>query len=253
MKETAFHTKDSKSEEDVINFYEEYANNWDDRFGNTFSTHYFIERRWRSFQDAVRSCEFINHIAVELGVGTGVYIDRSAAIFEKIIAIDGSSAMLKLTQEKLTSKDISSVSLVQSNVLNIQQISDSSVDCVYFFGLIEHIVELDKFIDELKRILKKDGVVIGVTPNAASPWYAVRSIIRGTGKHCSTDTYYSIDDLDSIFSLYGFSRVYLSQWGAVPAGISNTLGWLLAKIEPYIEKTPLKKFLGGLTFVYRLT
>jgi hypothetical protein len=80
----------------------------------------------------------------------------------------------------------------------------------------------------------------------------LRRIARGTGKHCSTDTYFTIQELDKIFSSVGFQRTYASHWGAVPAGIGDALGKLLARLEPVLEKSPLKTYLGGLTFGYRL-
>jgi len=137
-------------------------------------------------------------------------------------------------------------------VLDIKEVNDSSVDCIFFFGLIEHIIDVDGFINELKRILKKGGVLIGVTPNGTSPWYSIRPAVRGTGKHCSTDAYYSIRDLDNIFTPGGFSRIYASHWGSVPAGVGDIFGKLLSKIEPLIEKTPLKIYLGGITFAYSI-
>ncbi|NBT46892.1 MAG: class I SAM-dependent methyltransferase [Actinobacteria bacterium] len=252
MRETDFSTKEAKSESDVINFYDEYATSWDDRFGDSFATKHFIERRWHSFEDAIEKCQPKRGLAVELGVGTGVYINRASKLFNKIVAVDGSKKMLDALRVTLEKNNIDGVTLVNSNVLDIKEVNDSSVDCVYFFGLIEHIIDMDGFINELKRTLKKGGVLIGVTPNGTSPWYSMRSAVRGTGKHCSTDSYYSIRELDKIFIPGGFGRVYASHWGAVPAGIGDVFGGFLSKLEPLIEKTPLRIYLGGLTFGYIL-
>lgn len=252
MRETDFATKEARSEVDVINFYDEYAQSWDGRFGDSFATGYFIERRWRSFQDAIAHCKPNNDMAIELGVGTGIYIKDTSRIFKKIIAVDGSGKMLDALQRKIDANNVSGVSLIQSNVLHIDKVEDSSADCVYFFGLIEHILDMEVFVAEIRRILKRGGILIGVTPNGASPWYGLRRMARGTGKHCSTDTYYTIKNLDQIFGPAGFQRVYVSHWGAVPAGIGDGLGKLLAGLEPVLEKSSLKTYLGGLTFGYRL-
>ena len=87
--------------------------------------------------------------------------------------------------------------------------------------------------------------------NGRSPWYKLKSLIRRTGKHCSSDKYYSLDEIDTLFKKYGFNKVYASYWGAVPAGISDHLAKLLSQIEPLIEKTFLRSLLGGITFSYR--
>jgi ubiquinone/menaquinone biosynthesis C-methylase UbiE len=251
MHETAFATKKAKSEADVISFYEEYAPSWDNRFGNSFATGHFINRRWRSFLDAVTHSNPSRDMAIELGVGTGVYIKDTSKIFKRIIAVDGSKKMLDVLQKKIDANNVSGVSLIQANVLHIEKVSDLSADCVYFFGLIEHILDMSAFVKEVQRILRNGGILIGVTPNGSSPWYGIRKIIRGTGKHCSSDKYYRLDELDRIFQSAGFQREYASHWGAVPAGIGDRFGRLLARFEPLIEKSPLKKYLGGLTFVYR--
>ncbi len=73
MKETDFSTKNSRSESDVIDFYDNYAKTWDSRFGVSFSTDHFVNRRWRSFQDAIKFCAPHRGLAVELGVGTFIY------------------------------------------------------------------------------------------------------------------------------------------------------------------------------------
>jgi ubiquinone/menaquinone biosynthesis C-methylase UbiE len=252
MNEFSFGTKASSNESDVIQFYEDYAASWDTRFGECFSSDYFVERRWKSFEQAIVQQNVNKGLAVELGVGTGVYISRLSSIFEHIVAVDGSQEMLNQLNNKLNKFNIQNVTTINSDVLNISQIEDSSVDCIYFFGLIEHIVDIDSFVKEIKRQLKKGGVCIGVTPNGRSPWYKLRSLVRGTGRHCSTDRYYTSKQLDQLFLPNNFERSYVNCWGAVPAGIDDRIGKPLAFMEPVFEKSPVARFLGGITFAYRL-
>jgi len=252
INEKNFSTKNSKSESDVIDFYDKYAKTWDSRFGNSFSTNHFLYRRWRSFEDAIKLSSPHRGLAVELGVGTGVYISKVSSYFDKIVAVDGSQKMLDELDKKIHDYGIKNISLIQSNALDVRDISEDSVDCVYFFGLIEHIVDVKKFIEEIRRMLKNNGIVIGVTPNGSSPWYSLRKILRGTGKHCSTDKYYTANDLDSYFEVAGFKRIYTDQWGAVPAGLSDLIAKPLSKAEVFLERSPIKKYLGGLTFGYKL-
>jgi ubiquinone/menaquinone biosynthesis C-methylase UbiE len=140
---------------------------------------------------------------------------------------------------------------MHSNVNNLQKIDAAYADCVYFFGLIEHVIDVSSFLAEIMRVLKKEGVVIGITPNKNSPWYKIRHFIRQTGKHCTTDKYYSIKELNKLFLSNGFTKVYASYWGAVPAGTNDYVGRFLSTIEPLLEKTYLRTLLGGLTFSYR--
>lgn len=253
MKETNFKTKCCSSENDVINFYDEYALDWDSRFDASFSTKYFIERRWKSFENAILACNPMFNTALELGVGTGIYIDRCAKIFKQLIAVDGSARMISKLEQRISEFRFKNVQPMLSNVLKMDLIQDSSVDCVYYFGLIEHIINMDLFVAEVGRVLKPGGIMIGVTPNGRSPWYKLRQIARGTGKHCATDHYYTIEELSDVLSKKQFSTVYSSHWGLVPAGLNDSLGRVLGCLEPVIEATPAKYWLGGLTFGCKLS
>lgn len=251
MDEKKFSTKISSTEKDVIDFYDAYAESWDERFGDGLSNAHFHKKRFDSFKEALL-CAQNNDVAVELGVGTGVYIDKVACLCNKIIGIDGSKNMLEVLDRKLNKLGLKNVSLYQSNVLDLVEISDSSIDVVYFFGLIEHIVDISKFINEIKRVLKPGGIVIGVTPNGSSPWYSLRYLFRGTGKHCSSDTYYTKKQIDDLYTDHDFAFEKILFWGGVPAGINNFIMYKsLALVESIIAKTLFKKYFGGMTFVYK--
>ena len=137
---------------------------------------------------------------------------------------------------------------MKANVLDLSNITDSSVDGVYFFGLIEHIVDRRAFSLEMKRILKNGGFVVGITPNRSSPWYTLRKIIRGTGKHCESDTYLDKDTVSEIFNTGDFSVEKVIHWGGVPAGVPDPVYYLLRFVEYVVERTFFRKYLGGITF-----
>jgi ubiquinone/menaquinone biosynthesis C-methylase UbiE len=198
MDEKSFTTKDAKDENDVINFYDQYASSWDQRFGQSISTGHFLQRRWSSFESIIEDFNDRN-AAVELGIGTGVYIQKTSSVFRNIIAVDGSALMLDELQKKLRAYNISNVRIIQSNALSIPDITSGSIDCVFFFGLIEHIQNIELFVNEIRRMLRNEGIVVGIAPNGQSPWYWFRRYVRLTGKHCSSDKYYSKKELIAIF------------------------------------------------------
>lgn len=248
MDEKNFSTKKSTDESEVIDFYNQYAEKWDNRFGKASSDRVFFEERWASFEDLLPSSKE-KLKALELGVGTGVYIDKTSRIFESIVAVDGSVNMLNELEYKLKNLRISNVTILNKNVISIPELPSNSFDVVYFFGLIEHIIDIKSFSEEIYRVLRKGGVVIGVTPNANSPWYKIRSFFRGTGKHCSSDTYYTEDSLKTVFSENNFSLDKIKYWGAVPAGLNNkVIIWILNLLGRILVVTPAAKYLGGITF-----
>lgn len=248
MDERSFSTAHVTSTQDVVDFYERYARDWDSRFGAVPSTEYFLDRRWRSLATLVD--EQHRGRAVELGVGTGVYLGRARRLFNSIIAVDGSQAMLEEVKKRLDRERLQSIEVLQGDVVSLPQIPDGSVDCVYFFGLIEHVLKPEALVREIRRMLASDGVVIGVTPNRRSPWYTVRRLVRGTGSHCSTDHLFTSQELTHLFTKEGFSMERVSLWGMVPAGLHSPLIFgLLRFLEPIMESLPVvRSFLGGISF-----
>ena len=253
MKETSFKTKKAFNEEQVIEFYDEYAPDWDSRFEKTLSTSHFINRRWKSFDEAVRSCDGEMTNCLELGVGTGAYLKKCSSLFKFILAVDGSSRMISELTIKIEKSKIRNVKPMIANAVNLNQVADSSIDCVYFFGLLEHSIDTNTFVLEIRRVLRPNGFVIGVTPNGLSPWFSIRGLIRGTGKHCSSDRYFTLPEINSLFEQRQFTLLHSEYWGLVPAGSRGFIGAFLRFLEPIVEKTPGKYWLGGLTFAYKLS
>lgn len=56
--------------------------------------------------------------------------------------------------------------------------SSNSIDVITALQVIEPIIEIDLFLSELKRVLKKNGLLILTTENLAS-WHNVFSLLRG--------------------------------------------------------------------------
>ena len=232
---------------DVLAFYDSYAETWDSRFGNQASDFHFLNARWDSFLEALPT-HTKSMKALELGVGTGVYIHRAAPLFQKIIAVDGSERMLDGLKKKYKKFDIANVETLCCDVVSMQSISNASIDVVYFFGLVEHIVEIDAFFKEIHRILKQDGLIVGVMPNKKCPWYGFRRYVRGTGSHCSTDRYYGFDDVCAWAEKYGFIATKNIYWGCVPAGLPRLPFQVLKFLEKPILLSFLRRWAGGLTF-----
>ncbi len=60
------------------------------------------------------------------------------------------------------------IPFMRGNVEKPLPYENAFFDVVFAGEVIEHLVDTDIFLDEIKRILKKDGRVIITTPNAAS-------------------------------------------------------------------------------------
>src|SRR5512136_2009601 len=94
MDEKNLSTKESRSSEDVIGFYDTYAEGWNQRFRNIKSTQKFHQARLESFFRVAQLKK--NETCIELGAGTGQYLEKIVPHVKEIICIDGSQKMLDI-------------------------------------------------------------------------------------------------------------------------------------------------------------
>lgn len=247
MDEKSFSTKESKSSKDVLDFYDLYAKSWDERFGDTESVKEFHKIRLESFFKLAGLAK--DKDSAELGVGTGPYVSDIAPLVKSLICVDGSKGMLDVLEKKIS--HLNNVKLKQIDLSKPLEKSPFQVDILYYFGLIEHVINIDNLIENCKLMLNKGGKIVVISSNGLSPWYhGIRKPFRG-GIHCTTDKYYSRKSLGNIMALHGFKEEGCIYWGFFPAGVTGLLYKFFRFIGSIIEKTPLKKFGGGMTVSYK--
>jgi 2-polyprenyl-3-methyl-5-hydroxy-6-metoxy-1,4-benzoquinol methylase len=111
-----------------------------------------------------------------LGYGTATLADAGAVVVE---AIDASRPAIEIARRDHGRDD------VRYTIGDIRKLpyGDASFDLAVCFEVIEHIVEHDQLLDELRRVLSPDGLLVLSTPNrgqypADNPWH-VRELTTG--------------------------------------------------------------------------
>lgn len=106
--------------------------------------------------------EFVNDKTIlDIACGSGYGSNILSKTARKVYGVDIDQATIKYAQENFNASNIefkvgSAVSIPLEN---------SSVDRVITFETVEHIEDYEKFILEIKRVLKDDGLAIISTPN----------------------------------------------------------------------------------------
>jgi len=100
---------------------------------------------------------------LDIGCGDGFLTDKISYICREVSGIDPSVSGIKFAKDKIENKNIS---LIQGSATNLP-FKDNSYDAMTLFEMIEHLPEnqVKNAIEEIFRVLKKDGCVIITTPN----------------------------------------------------------------------------------------
>lgn len=166
-------------------------------------------------QDRYKHQHHINEILDELNwknkkvleIGTGVGTDARNIIHRGGIytGINIDKGSVEITKKALDIFELSG-NVCQSSATNID-LKDNSIDIVYSFGVLHHIPEADKAIEEIKRILKPEGELLIMLYNRNSINYKLeikilRKLLLKT---------LNIPGSIKIFSLLGFPREKLKR------------------------------------------
>lgn len=145
--QTALADRRTKSQE----FFSSSAGQWDrvrdELFGDRFhlaAFAAFAHREW---------------IVGDLGCGTGQVSAALAAFVERVIAVDGSAAMLQAARKRL--HGVNNVDLRRGE-LEALPIDDGRLDAATVMLVLHHIAEPQKALSEVARVLKPGGTLVVV-------------------------------------------------------------------------------------------
>jgi SAM-dependent methyltransferase len=113
-------------------------------------------------------CPQIRHCALDLGAGQGELVEALLHLgFRSVDGVELSSSQVNLA----VSHGCHSVRQVDGS-LALSEYSDSSLDLVCCFDVFEHLPQetCAHWFDEINRVLKPGGRLIGHVPNGVSPF-----------------------------------------------------------------------------------
>lgn len=137
--------------------------------------HRFISKNWSYYPLYMAKKEFIIHFLekfhrditiIDIGCGEGVFIDELRKIgFKNIIGVD---------------KNYSSKIVIRGDIMNLP-FRNNSFDVALLLDIIEHIpLESQKSaVNEVKRIIKNNGLLIVSVPNLAHLASRIRFFLKG--------------------------------------------------------------------------
>jgi len=103
--------------------------------------------------------------ALEIGPGSGVYLQALSRLFSKVVAADVEMAFL--TQAEFLAQSHPNIDVVEDDIVN-SKFPSGSFDLILCSEVIEHIPNSAGALAHIARILKPDGVLILSTPQKYS-------------------------------------------------------------------------------------
>lgn len=105
--------------------------------------------------------------AVDLGTGDGYFLTEYADHFGQATGCDLSPELIDQAKHVASEKQLKHLNFFTFNLNNILPFDGHSVDLVVSTGTIEYLLDPEKFLQEMNRILKPNGELILHTMNLA--------------------------------------------------------------------------------------
>ena len=134
-----------------LDYFDHIATSW-----NVIRSEYFEERL--KYQ-VLSKANIKDKVVADLGCGTG-FLSLALALDASIVfSLDQSVNMLKESRRLMETKKFNNVYPIKSSIDNLV-LFDESVDVVFINMALHHVKDAKKAIEEMYRIIKKDGILI---------------------------------------------------------------------------------------------
>lgn len=119
---------------------------------------------------------------LEIGPGTLEHLSFANGKPEKYLVVDVNKTFLDIATAKLTEAGIPSEAIVTSRDTVALPLPTASVDTVISFYSLEHLHPLSRHLDEMGRVLKPGGEVVGAIPaEGGLAWGSAGFVHRAVG------------------------------------------------------------------------
>jgi ubiquinone/menaquinone biosynthesis C-methylase UbiE len=180
---------------------------------------YEEKRRFRySLQDYMhevfRFSDFRDKLVLDLGCGAGIDSAEFARNGATVISVDITENATTLTKNLMLEAGLP-YCVIQADALYLP-FRSSVFDCVYCFGVLHHIPEIEKALAEIRRVLKTGGQVMAMLYNRDSLLYAY-SIVYLRGIKEGLLGKFTLDEILSKYSERRYGNPYTRAYTKIEA------------------------------------
>lgn len=153
---------------------------------------------------------------LDLGCGDGSRFAALASSGARLYGVDRSPLALERAAHRVEAEGIESVELRAVGADERIPIDDNAVERVWCCGVLEHVVDTQIVLSEIRRVLVPGGELLVVTPNHP-PLLRLRLALRGWERHfdpfSSRLRFYTSRSLTGALRDCGFERAESSREG----------------------------------------
>jgi len=120
--------------------------------------------------EAIKFSDFAGKRVLELGCGAGIDSAEFTCNGAQVVSLDLTQIGARLTQDLLKEATLSSC-VLQASALSLPFKQDT-FDCVYSFGVLHHIPQIENVLAQIQQILKPGGQIMAMLYHKDSLLYA---------------------------------------------------------------------------------
>jgi ubiquinone/menaquinone biosynthesis C-methylase UbiE len=182
--------------------------------------------------------------ALELGCGTGVFLELVAKSGADLTGLDLSPDLLARTRQRLAG--VTNVSLDMGNAEQTPY-GEGSFDAVYGSSILHHL-DLEQALCEAYRILRPGGLLAFAEPNALNPQVAVMFHVD------ALKPYFGVSPDEMAFSRFaaaralrkaGFADIRVRPFDFVHPQVPQAVVGLVGRMSRGLEALPLVREIAG--------
>ncbi len=198
---------------------------------------------------------------LDFGCGNGVHSGFIAQNSSEVIGIDLSKPSLEIARKKIRAEGLEEkIKFIKMDCEKLD-FPDNSFDVIFDGGTFSSI-DLNKALPELARVLKPDGVLIGIETFGHNPMANLkRKLNKLTGKRTSwaADHIFSFDRLEQSKKYFGKVEIFyfhFVSWMFFPIlkfSIGKQVYGAIEKVDNFLFKFPfLRKYAFKVVFIFSL-
>lgn len=211
----ALRTTEVRGPDDIREFFDRLAPLYRDRHG---SAKRLLRHRLRLIRRLIGNTE--QGFLVEIGCGTGAHLFALAGEFRRAHGTDLSPAMIRQAEEtRLGHAHGERISLSVDPAEALASVRNATVDMVLCVGAFEHMPDKAAVLGQVRRVLRRGGVFVCLTPNADYVWYTKLAPRLGFATtHLSSDRFVSESGLQGLLEGAGLEAQAIGHWTFIPRG-----------------------------------